>query len=95
MAFPCFLSFSYYNYPTSYIPTICPVARTKAVSRGWREGELVETWHIDDTSHSGRSKTSAATALFIIQTITKNSTTSGHVHVLLLKLQKLLVINLF
>jgi hypothetical protein len=45
--------------------------RSKAASRGWRPGELIETWHI------GRTKTSTATALFIIEAVTKNSATRG------------------
>jgi hypothetical protein len=51
--------------------------RTKAVSQGWREGDIVEPFHVDDALRSGRPKTSTATALFIIKVITKNSTTRG------------------
>jgi transposase len=55
----------------------CYKLRSKAVSRGWIPGTVVEVEHIDDTPRSGRIKTSTATALFIIQTMTKNSTTRG------------------
>jgi hypothetical protein len=52
--------------------------RTKAVSRGWDPvGGILETWHVDDAPHPGRPKTSTATVLFIIETMTKNSTTRG------------------
>jgi hypothetical protein len=51
--------------------------RSKAISRGWQLSDLVETWHVDDAPRPGRPKTSTATALFIIKTMTKNSTTRG------------------
>ena len=51
--------------------------RAKAISRGWHLGNIVEPVHVDNTPHSGRPKTSTATALFIIETITKSSTTRG------------------
>jgi hypothetical protein len=51
--------------------------RTKAVLQGWREGDIVEPFHIDDAPRSRRPKTSTTTALFIVQTMTKNSTTRG------------------
>jgi hypothetical protein len=51
--------------------------RTKAVSQGWREEDIVEPFHIDNAPRSRRPKTSTTTALFIVQTMTKNSTTRG------------------
>jgi hypothetical protein len=51
--------------------------RTKAISRGWIPGNIVEPEHVDNAPRLGRPKTSTATALFIIQTMTKNSTTRG------------------
>jgi hypothetical protein len=51
--------------------------RSKAISRGWIPGELVEPEHVNNAPCSGRPTTSIATALFIIKTITKNSTTRG------------------
>jgi Transposase len=51
--------------------------RTKAISRGWMLGDIVEPEHVDDAPRLGRPKTSTATALFIIETMTKNSTTRG------------------
>ena len=51
--------------------------RAKAISRGWREGDIVEPFHIDDAPWSRRLKISPATALFIVETMTKNSTTRG------------------
>jgi hypothetical protein len=51
--------------------------RSKAISRGWIPDELVEPEHVNDAPRSGRPTTSTATALFIIETMTKNSTTRG------------------
>jgi hypothetical protein len=51
--------------------------RTKAISRGWMLGDILEPEHVDDAPRLGRPKTSTATALFIIKTMTKNSTTRG------------------
>ena len=51
--------------------------RSKAISRGWEPGTLVELEHVNDAPRLGRPKTSTATALFIIETMTKNSTTRG------------------
>jgi hypothetical protein len=52
--------------------------RAKAVSRGWDpDGGILETWHVDGAPRPRRPKTSTATALFIIETTTKNSTTRG------------------
>ena len=51
--------------------------RAKAISQGWREGDIVKPFHIDDAPWSGRLKISTATALFIVKTMTKNSTTRG------------------
>ena len=52
--------------------------RTKAVSRRWDPvGGILETWHVDDAPYPRRPKTSTATVLFIIETMTKNSTTRG------------------
>ena len=54
--------------------------RAKAKSRGWEGDGILETWHMDDAPRPGRPKTSTATALFIIETVTRNSTTGvGHV----------------
>jgi len=51
--------------------------RTKAISRGWDPFKVLETWHVDDAPRSGRPPISTATAKFIIETITRNSTTRG------------------
>jgi hypothetical protein len=51
--------------------------RAKAISRGWREGDIVEPFYIDDAPRSRRLKISTATALFIVETMTKYSTTRG------------------
>ena len=51
--------------------------RSKAISRGWDPSGILETWHVDDAPRSGRPKISTALILFIIQTMTKNSTTRG------------------
>jgi len=51
--------------------------RSKAISRRWDPLGILETWHVDDAPRSERPKISTALALFIIQTITKNSTTRG------------------
>ena len=52
--------------------------RAKAVLHGWDPDRgILETWHVDDAPHPRRPKTSTATALFIIETMTKNSTTRG------------------
>jgi hypothetical protein len=51
--------------------------RTKAISRGWMPETVVETWHVDDAPCSGRPKISTATALLVIEIITKNSTSRG------------------
>ena len=47
--------------------------RSKAISRGWMPGTIVEPEHVDDAPRSGRPKTSTAISLLIINTITKNS----------------------
>jgi hypothetical protein len=51
--------------------------RSKAISRGWDPSGILETWHVDDAPCPGRPKISIALALFIIKTMTKNSTTRG------------------
>jgi hypothetical protein len=51
--------------------------RSKAISRGWGPSGILETWHIDDAPRSERPKISIALSLFIIETMTKNSTTRG------------------
>jgi len=51
--------------------------RSKAISRGWIPGTVIEVEHINNAPRSGRPKTSIATALFTIQIMTKNSTTRG------------------
>jgi len=51
--------------------------RSKAISRGWDPSGILETWHVDDAPRPRGPKISTALALFIIQTITKNSTTRG------------------
>jgi hypothetical protein len=51
--------------------------RTKAVSHGWKEGSIIEIEYVDDAPRSRRPKTSTATTLFIIEVVTKNSTTRG------------------
>lgn len=55
----------------------CYKLRSKAISRGWTPGSIVEVEHVDDAPRSGRPKTSTATALFIVETMTKNFTTRG------------------
>jgi hypothetical protein len=49
--------------------------RTKAVSCGWMPSKVLETWHVDDAPCPGRPKISTALSQFIIETLTKNSTT--------------------
>ena len=50
----------------------------KAVARGWKpDGGILKVEHVDDAPWSGRPLISTATAKFIIQTMTKNSTTWG------------------
>lgn len=51
--------------------------RSKAISRGWKPGSIIEPEHVDDAPRSGRPKISTALALFIMETMTKNSTTRG------------------
>jgi hypothetical protein len=51
--------------------------RSKAISRGWNPLGILETWYIDDAPRPGRPKISTALSLFIIQIVTKNSTTRG------------------
>jgi hypothetical protein len=51
--------------------------RAKAISRGWKEGDIVEPFHVDDAPRPRRPKISTVTALFIIETMTKNSVTRG------------------
>jgi hypothetical protein len=51
--------------------------RAKVISQGWREGDIVEPFHIDDAPWSRRLKISTTTTLFIVETMTKNSTTRG------------------
>ena len=51
--------------------------RAKAISWGWREGDIVKPFHIDDAPWSRRPKISTTTTLFIVETMTKNSTTRG------------------
>lgn len=51
--------------------------RTKAISRGWIPGLVVKVEYIDDTPRTGRPKISITIALFIIEIMTKNSTTRG------------------
>ena len=51
--------------------------RVKAISQGWREGDIVEPFHIDNAPWSRRPKISTTTALFIVETMTKNSTIRG------------------
>ena len=45
--------------------------------RSWKPVALVETRYIKDAPHPRRPKTSTSTALFIVQTITKNFTPRG------------------
>jgi hypothetical protein len=45
--------------------------RTKAVLQGWREGDIVEPFHIDDAPHSRRPKISTATALFVTNSVNR------------------------
>ena len=51
--------------------------RSKAISRSWDLLGILETWHVDDAPRSGRPKVSTALSLFIIEIVTKNSTTRG------------------
>jgi hypothetical protein len=53
----------------------------KALSRGWiptsgpKDGGVLETWHVDDAPRFGRPPVSTTTTKFIIETMTKHSTT--------------------
>jgi hypothetical protein len=49
--------------------------RSKAISRSWNPLGILETWYIDDAPWSGRPKISTALSLFIIEVVTRNSTT--------------------
>jgi len=51
--------------------------RKKALLRGWIPDTIIETYHIDDSSHSGRPITSQEVIDLILETVTKNSTTRG------------------
>jgi hypothetical protein len=51
--------------------------RSKAISRGWMPGTIVEPKHVDDAPRLGRPKTSTVISLLIINTMTKNSITRG------------------
>jgi hypothetical protein len=51
--------------------------RTKADSRGWRSGTVVEVEHVDDKPRSGRPTIPPSIVDLIIKTVTKNSTTRG------------------
>ena len=51
--------------------------RSKAIVYKQNPSEILETWHVNNAPCSGRLKISTAFTLFIIQTITKNSTTRG------------------
>jgi hypothetical protein len=44
--------------------------RTKAVLQGWKEGDIVKLFYINNAPYSKRLKTSTTTALFIVQTVT-------------------------
>jgi hypothetical protein len=50
--------------------------RNKAISRGWVSG-IVEVFHVEDISRSGRPKTSQAIVDSVLKTVTQNSTTRG------------------
>jgi hypothetical protein len=62
---------------TSITKLSCYKLRSKAISRGWVPGTVVEPEHVGDAPRTGRPKTSIATALFIIETMIKNSITRG------------------
>jgi hypothetical protein len=49
--------------------------RTKACLRGWAPHKVLETWHVDDAPHKGRPPLSTALVKFVVETMTKNSTT--------------------
>lgn len=49
--------------------------RSKAISRGWMLGKIVEFEHVNDTFRLNKPKTFIAMAFFIVETVTKNSTT--------------------
>jgi hypothetical protein len=49
--------------------------RTKACSQGWAPHKVLETWHVDDTPYHKRPLIPTALVKFIVETMTKNSTT--------------------
>ena len=51
--------------------------RSKADSRGWKTGMVVETEHVDDIGRSGRPKINTATVQYVLEIVTRNSTTRG------------------
>src|SRR5450432_2097678 len=51
--------------------------RKKALLHGWIPDTIIETYHIDDSSRSGRPNTSKEVIDLILETVTKNSTTRG------------------
>jgi hypothetical protein len=71
------LNFDVILTKTGVFKSGCYKLRSKAISRGWTPGLVVEVEHVDDVPRTGRLKTSIATALFIIEIMTKNFTTRG------------------
>jgi hypothetical protein len=51
--------------------------RSKAILYRYDPLRILETWYVDNTLCPGRPKISTALVLFIIEIITKNSTTRG------------------
>src|SRR5450432_4256535 len=51
--------------------------RKKALLRGWIPDSVIETYHINDSSRSGRPKASQEVVDSILDIVTKNSTTRG------------------
>jgi hypothetical protein len=49
--------------------------RTKVCSYSWALHKVLETWHIDNTSHKGRPPLSIVFVKFVVETMTKNSIT--------------------
>ena len=72
----------YHKHNTDEIKAITGIGKStlsrlkdRALSRGWTEGAVPETWHVEDAPRSGRPSIKAETVELIIQTVTKNSTT--------------------
>jgi hypothetical protein len=51
--------------------------RTKACSYGWALHKVLETWNVNDAPYKGRPPFSTVFVKFVVETITKNSTTKA------------------